>query len=108
MTETILSLGAPCAQADLHGITALQFLVGENAIDVTELLIKFDQPGLRNYINHAAIPSWNVSVWPLKVAVENSNTSMALQLLGAGALPQLDFETWLKAAKQSRYVSLAF
>lgn len=106
MAKTLLSLGATCAQADLHGVTAFQRLVEANAMELVKLLIELDQVGVKNSINHVAFPSWHTVVWPLQRAVDCGDMRLALQLLDAGATSQLDFETWLKAAKQSWYVPL--
>lgn len=108
MAKTVLSLGATCAQADMHGVTAFYRLVERNASALVDLLIELDRVGVDNSINHIAIPLWGAALWPLKKAIENSDSRLVLQLLDAGAVYQLDFELWLKAAKQSSYVSLAF
>lgn len=101
MAETILSLGATCAQADMHGVTASQQLVEQNVPELIDILVKFDKIGVKNSINHIAILSRYSALWPLKEAIEQGECKLVLQLLDAGAVLQLDFELWLKAAKQS-------
>lgn len=104
MAKTILSLGATCAQADMHGFTAFYRLVEAQAPALIELVGKLDKVGAKNAINHVAFNQWNITRWPLQAAVKNGNIRLVLQLLDTGAMPYLDFETWLKAAKQSMYV----
>lgn len=103
MAKTILSLGATCAQADMHKITAFHRLVQQNASALIELLIEFDKIGVKNAINHMAFSSRDneETHWPLQEAIKNGDSRLVLRLLDAGAVPQLDFELWLKAAKQS-------
>lgn len=101
MAETILSLGATCAQADMHGVTAFHQLVEQNVPELIDILVKFDKIGVKNSINHIAILSRYSALWPLKEAIEKGEFKLVLQLLDAGAVLQLDFELWPKAAKQS-------
>lgn len=106
MTKTIISLGASIAQADLHGITAFQQLVQGSASELIGLLLELDPVGVTKSINHIAISPWRMqgqTTWPLQVALDAGNVGLVLQLLSAGAVSQIDFETWLKAAKHSWY-----
>lgn len=52
MVKTILSLGASSAQADMNGSTAFQRIVEENAAELVEVLLAFDEIGSKNSINH--------------------------------------------------------
>lgn len=106
MVKTLLSLGVTSAQADLHGTTAFQRLVEEDAYELIEILLKFDQIGTKSSINHISITSWKSMSWPLQCAIEKGDVRMVLRLLESGAMVQPDFDTWLKAAKQSWYVIL--
>lgn len=103
MTETILGLGASCAQADLHGTTVLQQLVEENSTELLGVLLELDKVGVQKSINHIAFASYSTTLWPLGTAAERGDLALVTQLLNAGAVSQVDFETWLKAAKQSWY-----
>ena len=100
MTETLLSLGATCAQADLHGVTAFQRFVENNASELLETLWEIDARGSSTAINHLAFPNHMTSS-PLPEAVTNGDARLVLRLLEAGAVAQVDFDTWLKSAKQS-------
>ncbi|KAK7745490.1 hypothetical protein SLS53_002988 [Cytospora paraplurivora] len=101
MASIILSLGATCAQADLQGLTAFQRFVDADATELIELLVSLDKIGVKNSINHIAWGPWNRMYWPLQKAIRAGNVRLIIKLIEAGALPQVDFETWLKAAKQS-------
>lgn len=105
MTKTLLGLGASIAQADLHGITAFQRLVEGSASELISLLLELDKVGVKSSINHIAIQSYHETIWPLETALEAGNVGLVLQLLQAGAVSQIDFETWLKVAKTSWYGS---
>ncbi|KAK7719672.1 hypothetical protein SLS64_001851 [Diaporthe eres] len=100
MAKTILSLGASSAQADLNGSTAFQRIVEENATELVEVLLAFDQIGVKNSINHIAFSGWQQMDSSLQQAIRGGDVKLILQLLDAGAVPQIDFETWLKSAKQ--------
>jgi ankyrin repeat protein len=101
MAKTILSLGASSAQADMNGSTALQRIVEENATELIEVLLAFDKIGAKNSINHLSFSGWQQMDSTLQHAIKGGDIRLVLQLLDAGAVPQIDFEMWLKAAKQS-------
>lgn len=101
MAKTILSLGASSAQADLNGSTAFQRIVEENATELVEVLLAFDKIGVKNSINHIAFNGWQQMDSTLQHAIKGGDVKLILQLLDAGAVPQIDFETWLKSAKQA-------
>jgi ankyrin repeat protein len=101
MAKTILSLGASSAQADMKGTTAFQRIVEENAAELVEVLLAFDEVGAKNSINHLSFSNRQQIDSALQRAIEGGDVRLVLQLLDAGAVPQIDFEMWLKAAKQS-------
>ena len=101
MAKIILSLGASSAQADLEGSTAFQRIVEENASELVEIILAFDKIGVKNSINHIAFNGWQQLDTTLQHAIKGGDTRLILQLLDAGAVPQIDFETWLKSAKQA-------
>ncbi|KAK4170229.1 Ankycorbin [Cladorrhinum sp. PSN259] len=102
MSKTLLSLGATSAQADLNGTTAFHSYVEKNSEALLESLWENDPTGTHSAINHNLFPSsWSVSKTPLQVAVQNGNLALVLKLLDQGAVPHINFEIWLKAAKQS-------
>lgn len=101
MAKTILSLGASSAQADMNGSTAFQRIVEENATELVEVLLAFDEIGAQNSLNHLSFSGWQQMDSTLQQAIKGGDIRLVLQLLDAGAVPQIDFEMWLKAAKQS-------
>ncbi|KAK3695330.1 hypothetical protein B0T22DRAFT_369114 [Podospora appendiculata] len=103
MAQTLLSLGASSAQADLNGITAFHRYVEQNAESLLQTLWELDATGTKTAINHMVFPAYGKSETPLQIAIKNGNLSLVLKLLENGAIaPEVDFETWLKSAKQSR------
>src|SRR5207249_24781 len=50
---------------------------------------------------HMSIPDSSKTTSPLLQAVTNGDLRLVLKLLDAGAVAQVDFDTWLKSAKQS-------
>ncbi|GAB1310959.1 Ankyrin repeat protein [Madurella fahalii] len=102
MVETLISLGATSAQADMKGITAFHRFVEENAESLLDSLWTSDPTGTKTAINHIAFrQSYGHSTSPLQVAIRQGNTGLVLKLLDHGAVPHIDFETWLKSAKQA-------
>ncbi|KAK3937074.1 Ankycorbin [Diplogelasinospora grovesii] len=100
MAKTLLNLGATSAQADLKGCTALYRYVEKNAESLLDTLLEMDKTGTKTAINHIVFDYYS-SKTPLDLAVSSGNLSLVLKLLDNGAMPQVDFETWLKAARQS-------
>ncbi|KAK4205349.1 hypothetical protein QBC40DRAFT_51092 [Triangularia verruculosa] len=102
MAKTLLSLGATSAQADLNGVTAFHRYVEENAESLLATLWEQDPIGTKTAINHISMrDQYSTAETALGVAVKKGNLALVLQLLDHGAVPQIDFETWLKSAKQS-------
>ncbi|TLS27460.1 hypothetical protein PpBr36_05142 [Pyricularia pennisetigena] len=101
MVKTLLSLGATSAQADMHGFTCFHQYAEAGATELIDLLKELDRTGVNKSINHVAVFRYSDSTGPLQSAIKNGDTGLVLQLLEAGAAPQIDFETWLKGARQS-------
>ncbi|TPX15381.1 uncharacterized protein E0L32_004361 [Thyridium curvatum] len=101
MVQTLLDLGATCAQADTDGFTAFHRFAEENAATLIELLFELDKSGSKTAVNFFAFPTAFRAVSPLQAAMTNGDVRLVIKLLEAGAAPQVEFETWLKAAKQS-------
>jgi len=102
MARTLLSLGATSSQADMNGVTAFHRLVEQNAESLLDLLFELDKTGSKTAINHIAFTGYDRSETPLQVAVREGNLGLVLKLLENGAIAEVDFETWLKSAKQSQ------
>lgn len=100
MAKTLLGLGATSAQADNSGITAFHSYVKEKAEALVEVLWENDRTGSKSAINHIAFTSYTRAETPLQAAAKNGDLSLVLKLLENGALAEVDFETWLKSAKQ--------
>ncbi|KAK4230646.1 Ankycorbin [Podospora fimiseda] len=102
MASTLLALGATSAQADLNGVTAFHCYIEKNSETLLENLFENDPTGTKSAINHIIFPnSYSATKTALQLALEKGNLALVLKLLDKGAVPHIDFETWLKAAKQS-------
>ncbi|KAK3329602.1 hypothetical protein B0H66DRAFT_31713 [Apodospora peruviana] len=101
MVKTILSLGATSAQADLNGVTSFHRFVEENAESLLDTLWELDTAGTKSAVNHTVFTNWGMSQTPLQISVKNGNLSLVLKLLENGAMSVIDFDSWLKSAKQS-------
>ncbi|UNI14911.1 hypothetical protein JDV02_001490 [Purpureocillium takamizusanense] len=104
MARLLLRLGATSSQADSRGYTAFQKYIDTGKSEVIDVLLDTDRMGVKTSINHLAFTgySWNANTTsPLHSAVERGDSVLVLKLLNAGAKSQIDFDTWLKAAKVS-------
>ncbi|KAK0624036.1 hypothetical protein B0T14DRAFT_428976 [Immersiella caudata] len=102
MARLLLKLGASSSQADLHGCTALHRYVEHAETEMIDTLWELDKTGVKAALNHLiiGISYWNPqAVSPLHTAITNGNSMLVLRLLEAGANPNIDFESWLRAAK---------
>ncbi|KAL8331874.1 hypothetical protein RB593_002310 [Gaeumannomyces tritici] len=101
MTKTLLALGATSAQADLKHMTCFHRYVANGASELVEALWDLDPVRAKTSINHLAWPDHWKAVSPLQAAIQNNDSRLVLKLLDAGAVPDIDFETWLKSAKHA-------
>ena len=103
MVKLLLDLGATSSQADLAGRTVLLEYAASGLEELVELLVEHDQTGVQAAINHILVPMFRGTPdnSPLNSAIASGNIGMVLTLLNAGARIEIDFETWLKAAKVS-------
>ncbi|KAJ4196882.1 hypothetical protein NW755_001653 [Fusarium falciforme] len=104
MAELLLKLGAVSSQADSNGCTAFHRYIESGQRDLIDTLLDTDKTGVKTAINHLVFASsyWNPeAIAPIHSAIETGDTILVLKLLNNGALAQIDFETWLKAAKVS-------
>lgn len=103
MARLLLELGATSSQADSNGCTAFHRYVKNGSMELVDVLLDADKSGIKTAINHILIKGyyWTDISAPLHTAVEHGNVILVLKLLNAGALSQIDFDTWLKAAKVS-------
>ncbi|OLN95948.1 hypothetical protein CCHL11_05046 [Colletotrichum chlorophyti] len=105
MALLLLKLGGTSSQADLNGCTVFHRYVENGNTDMIETLWENDKVALKTALNHLVFGAyyWEpVAIAPLHTAIENGDAILVLKLLEAGANPQIDFETWLKAAKFSK------
>ncbi|OAA55763.1 Ankyrin repeat-containing domain protein [Cordyceps fumosorosea ARSEF 2679] len=103
MARLLLKLGATSSQADSRGCTAFQKFVDAGG-DMIDVLLENDKVGTEAAINHLAFhepSSTTPTTSPLLRAVEKEDFAVVIKLLNAGASVQIDFDTWLKAAKSS-------
>ncbi|KAK3310531.1 uncharacterized protein B0T15DRAFT_481869 [Chaetomium strumarium] len=101
MVNTLLKLGATSAQADMNGVTAFHVFVERNAESLLKSLCENDPTGTKTAINHIAFGNYFSFRSALQIAVQKGNLAAVKKLLDSGALPHIDFETWLKCAKQA-------
>jgi hypothetical protein len=105
MAKILLKLGASSSQADLNGCTAFHRYVEHGESGMIDTLWELDKTGVKAALNHVLIGTryWNPpAISPLHTAIANNDTILVMKLLEAGASPQIDFESWLKAAKFSK------
>lgn len=104
MALLLLRQGAMCSQAEGSGYTAFQRYVMNGNSEMVDLLLENDKSGVKAALNHLLVSgyAWNPDVSaPLQVAIENGDSILALKLLDAGAKPEIDLDTWLKAMQVS-------
>lgn len=102
MARLLLKMGATSSQADAQGCTAFYRYVEHGDTALVDTLLDNDKMGVKTAINHIVFGgySWNPETTsPLHGAVQHGDPILVLKLLNAGAVPEVDFETWLKAAK---------
>ncbi len=110
MVRTLFRLNASSAQADTNGVTVFHRFVEANAEQLIQVLWDVDERGTATSINHVGFPGNTDSYWydaagstqtPLGLAAHNGNRGLTLQMIEKGAQFHIDFETWLKSAKNS-------
>ena len=104
MARLLLKLGASSSQADLHGCTAFHRYVEHAETEMVDTLWELDKTGVKAALNHLILGSsyWNAqAVSPLHTAIVNGNSMLVIRLLEAGANANIDFDSWLRAAKFS-------
>ena len=105
MVKTLFSLNSSSAQADTAGMTVLHRFVEANAERLVCDLLDMDKRGTTSAINHVAFPGshdyYRVTITPLGLAASVGNRTLTIELLNHGANFQIDFDTWLKSAKNS-------
>ncbi|KZL67095.1 ankyrin repeat protein [Colletotrichum tofieldiae] len=105
MALLLMKLGASSSQADMNGCTAFHRYVKNGNREMIDTLWENDKIGLKTALNHMVFANnyWSpVAIAPIHTAVENGDSILVLKLLEAGANPQIEFDTWLKAAKFSK------
>lgn len=104
MARLLLKLGASSSQADLHGCTAFHRYVDHAETEMIDTLWELDKTGVKAALNHLILGHgyWNLTaVSPLHTAIGNGDSILVMKLLEAGANPDIDFDSWLRAAKFS-------
>ncbi|KAL7787534.1 ankyrin repeat-containing domain protein [Trichoderma ceciliae] len=102
MALLLLKLGATSSQADADGCTVFHRYVDSGNVDMVETLIDNDPRGIQAAINHLFFSgyTWRPDVVsPLQSALEKGDPILVLKVLNAGALAEIDFDTWLKSAR---------
>ena len=104
MARLLLKLGASSSQADLHGCTVFHRFVQNGTNEMIDTLWELDKTGVKAALNHLILENshWNPqAVSPLHAAIGKGDTALVIRLLEAGANANIDFESWLRAAKFS-------
>ncbi|KAH6898608.1 hypothetical protein B0T10DRAFT_505216 [Thelonectria olida] len=104
MAHLLLNLGATSSQGDSNGCTAFHRFVESGKLDLVDTLWDNDKTGVKSAINHLVFGGgyWNPeSIGPLHTAVALGDPILVLKLLEGGASANVDFDTWLKAARMS-------
>jgi ankyrin repeat protein len=104
MAKLLLQLGAVSSQGDSRGTTAFHRYIESGKSELIDTLLEHDKTGVKTAINHIVFNGYYWSpeaVAPLSSAIEHGDPILILKLLNAGALPEINFETWIKAAKIS-------
>jgi ankyrin repeat protein len=99
-TENLLKLGASSTQADMSGLSALQYVVNNGSIDILDILVKFDEPAAKRAVDHLSISGWQHSAevsTPLLTAIYQSDTAMIDRLLDIGAQHTVEHEAFTRA-----------
>ncbi|KAI1443934.1 ankyrin [Annulohypoxylon stygium] len=102
MAETLLSLGATSSQADMNGVTAFHRYVRSGSSELINCLWAKDKIGLKAAINHVSVTGSFYScqaISPLSTAIDKGDPITVLKLLKEGAMPQINFDSWLKGAR---------
>ncbi|KAK2065301.1 ankyrin [Colletotrichum caudatum] len=105
MALLLMKLGASSSQADMDGCTTFHRYVENGDWEMVDTLWENDKVGLKAALNHMVFANnhWStVAIVPIHTAIETGDPILVLKLLEAGANPQIEFDTWLKAAKFSK------
>ncbi|KAK4184990.1 ankyrin repeat protein [Podospora australis] len=104
MAKLLLKLGASSSQADFRGCTAFHRYVAHGETELIDELWELDKTGVKAALNHLILGTtyWdNRAVAPLHMAIGNGDSILVMKLLEAGATPEIDFDSWLRATKFS-------
>ena len=103
MVTALVGVGATSSQSDTAGISAFHYFVN-NSDYAVETLLKADPAAVRAVMGHvtAAGSWWAPSVTePLITAIEKKHVSTVKMLLKEGVKAELEFSSFMKAAKVS-------
>lgn len=101
MTQALIALGASPAQADVDNITALHYFAAKNAL-LLATMISANQPAAKRAVNHLHMFGYEHrpdSDSALQSAIEDGDFKSIEALLQLGALPQIDFGTYMNSYK---------
>ncbi|KAF7508657.1 hypothetical protein GJ744_009049 [Endocarpon pusillum] len=99
-TEKLLAGGASSTQADLHGFSALQYVVNSGNTEILDILLKFDEPAAKMAVNHLTISGWEHNaevISPLLTAIRGRHVTMVDKLLELGAEHSIQREVFVRA-----------
>jgi ankyrin repeat protein len=101
MTQLLISLGASPAQADLDDVTALHYFAAHRA-SLLSTMVSANQPAAKRAVNHLQLRGYQYrpdANSALQTAIEQGNVEAVDALLELGALPEIDFATYIASYK---------
>lgn len=95
--QTLLSLGASSAQADMHRISALHYVVAKQSIPALNACFDCDEPAAKRALNHLVVKSTYSPQTdsPLTTALKAENADLVNRLLDLGAKPTIDLDDFV-------------
>jgi ankyrin repeat protein len=96
-TETLLTVGASSAQADMSGNSVLNYVVANGNTEVFDILLRFDAPAAKRATNHLSIRDYAIASIPLLAAIRGRQLHMVDKLLEAGAEIEIPREAFVRA-----------
>lgn len=98
--QNLLAHGASSAQADVHHVSAFHYLVAKEKVDLIKACIEEDGAATKSALNHIVVKDsyWRLGVdTPLTTAIRTCDTKLVNFLLGAGAKPVIDLDSFASA-----------
>lgn len=98
--QTLLSLGASSAQADMDKVSALHYIVAKQSIAILSACFCTDEPAAKRALNHLVIEANYNSTkvdCPLTTAIKTENIDLVNILIDIGAKPTIELDDFVSA-----------